>query len=66
MKEIIERKMEDYIVSILEKEKIDRHEYYVLKDYFQKINIEESAKKWDSEKKEREEAMKSLFAIMGK
>lgn len=66
MKEIIERKMEDYIVSILEKEKIDRHEYYVLKDYFQKINIEESAKKWESSKSEREEAMKSLFAIMSK
>ena len=66
MKEIIEQKLEDYIVSLLNKDTIERCDYFVLKDYLQKMNIEDSAKKWESSKSEREEAMKSLFAIMSK
>jgi hypothetical protein len=66
MKEIIEQKLEDYIVSLLNKDTIERCDYFVLKDYLQKINIEDSAKKWESSKSEREEAIKSFFAIMSK
>ena len=60
----IESKIESYINSILEKEAIDYNDFKALNEYLTKIKADESAKKYEETKKERNEAWQSLTRLM--
>lgn len=61
MKEKIEAKIADFVESILAKATIDHADYQILMRHLEKINAEESQKKWESEKDERNAAFKNLM-----
>lgn len=60
----IELKIKSYINSILEKEAIDYNDFRALNEYLTKIKADESAKKYEETKKERNEAWQSLTRLM--
>lgn len=60
----IESKIKSYINSILDKETIDYNDFKALNEYLTKIKADESAKKYEETKKERNEAWQSLTRLM--
>ena len=53
MKERIEEKIDKYITSILEKETMDKEDYFALVSELSRIKAIEDAKKWEETKEER-------------
>ena len=64
MIEKIEKKMEEYIFSILKKETIDYHELEALSIYLNKLKADEQAAKWEEEKKERSAELLKVFGTV--
>ena len=59
----IEAKMKSYVESILAKETIDYNEYNVISSYLAKLKADESAEKYEENKKEYKEAFASLLSL---
>ena len=63
MKEKIETKIDEYISAILAKESISHEDYMVLTKHLEKIKSDEAQQKWNDEKEERNEAIKSILGL---
>lgn len=64
MKEMIEKKLDAHIKSILKKDAIDFADYQILTAYLAKLDAEEKAKKWEEEKNAHAEEMMNVFSAM--
>ena len=60
----IESKIKSYINSILDKETIDYNDFKALNEYLAKIKVDESAKKYKENQKERNEVWQALTRLM--
>lgn len=64
MKEMIEKKIESHIKSILKKDAIDFVDYQILTSYLSKITAEEQARKMEEERVEHADDMMKVFSAM--